>query len=421
MAARKAAFEILQKVFEDKAYSNIAVNAYFNRRPADDRDKALAVNIVYGVLTNLFYLDYQIKSYSNIPLKKISPSVLNILRISLYQIRFLSRVPDSAAVNEGVKLTKKVSYKSSGFVNAVLRASVRGGEKLPPKYNRLEYLSVLYSYPEWMIELWDRDLGCAECEKLLEAGNIIPPVTVRTNELKITPEKLAEMLGAEECEPRGALRLQKSGNIEQMPQFREGLFTVQDAAAQMAVLELDPQEGEEILDMCAAPGGKTTHISERMKDTGQVIAWDKYSQKIALIEENAARLGITNIRAFEYDATVPNSELSQKFDRVLLDAPCSGLGIIRKKPDIKWLRKKEDIAPILSEQKALLDAASMYVKKGGVLLYSTCTVNRAENEDMIDGFVSSHPEFAKCEEFINLYPHKNNTDGFFICKLRRNI
>ena len=412
-SAREAALKILQRVFEEKAYSNIAVNAYFKEHDMDLRDKALAANIVYGVLTNLTYLDYQIKSYSKVPIRKMTPAVLNILRLSLYQICFLDRIPQSAAVNEGVKLAKKNAFKSSGFVNAVLRAFLKNGEKLPPKTDRIQYLSVLYSYPEWIIKIF------GGCEELLAAGNKIPPVTVRVNSLKTTPDELAERLGTEKCGVFGALNLINGGNIEEMREFADGLFTVQDAAAQKAVLVLDPHEGERILDMCAAPGGKTTHIAELMKNTGEVIAWDKYRHKIALIESAANRRGITNIKAYEKNAAEPDEALSGAFDRVLLDAPCSGLGIIRKKPDIKWLRQKEDIPEIIKEQKALIDAAAGYVKKGGVLVYSTCTLNREENEDIVNGFLQTHTDFAKDGEFINLAPHTDNTDGFFISRLKR--
>ncbi|MBQ7718912.1 MAG: 16S rRNA (cytosine(967)-C(5))-methyltransferase RsmB [Clostridia bacterium] len=412
-SAREAALKILKKVIDEKAYSNIALNSYFKEHDMDSRDKALTANIVYGVLTNLTYLDYQINSYSKVPFRKISLAVLNILRISMYQIRFLDKIPDSAAVNEGVKLAKKAAFKSSGFVNAVLRAYMKGGEKLPPKDDEVRYLSVLYSYPEWIVELFDR------CEELLAAGNEIPPVTIRVNTLKITPEELAERLGAEKCGIYGALNLKKSGSIEDIKEFKDGLFTVQDMAAQKAAMVLEPQEGERILDMCAAPGGKTTHIAELMKNAGEIIAWDKYAHKIALIENMATRLGISNIKAYEKDATEPDEALYGTFDRVLLDAPCSGLGIIRKKPEIKWLRKEDDIPKIICEQKALLSVAANYVKKGGVLLYSTCTINRAENEDILDGFLTAHNDFAKDGEYINLAPHTDKTDGFFIGRLKK--
>ena len=417
-SARGVAFSVLLNVFENDSYSNIALDAALRESGLSLLDKAFATNIVYGVLTNLLFLDYQIKSYSKIPLKKLSESVKTILRISLYQMIFMDKVPESAAVNEGVNLAKKKAYKSSGFVNAVLRAFVRGGRVLPPDDDTVKYLSLMYSYPLWIVKKWLSYFGEDECEKLLEAGNTAPPLTVRVNTSRISKEELKEKLSAEDSAAECALNLTNRGSVSDMEEFKAGLFTVQDAAAQKAVLVLAVQKGDKVLDMCAAPGGKTTHIAEMTGETGEVHAWDIYPHKIKLIEDNAKRLSLSNINAYVHNGKEPKEELFGYFDKVLLDAPCSGLGIIRRKPDIKWARKEEDIEGIVKEQAALLKIAANYVKRGGSLLYSTCTVNREENEDMASRFLKNHTDFEKEAEIL-LLPHKDKTDGFYICLMKR--
>ena len=417
-SARETAYCVLLGIFENKSYSNIALDSALRDSDMSALDKAFATNIVYGVLTNLSFLDFQIAALSKLPMKKISIKVKTVLRLSLYQMIFMDKVPQSAAVNEGVKLAKKKAYKSAGFVNALLRSFAREGKKLPQKDDKIKYLSVLYSYPEWIVAMWLSYFGNEECEALLAAGNTEPPLTIRVNKTKITEEKLSEMLGAEKGVAEGSLNITKRGGIAEMESFKKGYFTVQDAAAQKATLTLAPEKGENVLDMCAAPGGKTTHIAELMDGVGKVTAWDKYPHKIKLIKDSAARLGLSNINAYVHDAKTPGKNLYNSFDKVLLDAPCSGLGIIRRKPDIKWLRQREDITEIVKEQKELLSSAANYVKPGGALLYSTCTINREENEDMVSFFLEGHKEFEKKKEIL-LCPHKDGTDGFFICLMKR--
>ena len=417
-SARETAYSVLLGIFENKSYSNIALDTALRESGMSALDKAFTTNIVYGVLTNLSFLDFQIEALSKLPIKKISIQVKTILRLSLYQMIFMDKVPQSAAVNEGVKVSKKKAYKSAGFVNALLRSFAREGQKLPPKDDKIKYLSILYSYPGWIVEMWLSYFGDKECEALLAAGNMAPPLTIRVNKTKISADKLSKMLCAEKGAVEGSLNIAKSGGIAGMESFKKGYFTVQDAAAQKASLILSPEKGESILDMCAAPGGKTTHIAELMGGVGKVTAWDKYPHKIKLIKSGAARLGLSNINAYVHDAKTPDKNLFNSFDKVLLDAPCSGLGIIRRKPDIKWLRQKEDIAEIVKEQTELLSSAANYVKPGGALLYSTCTVNREENEDMVSSFLKEHTEFEMKKEIL-LCPHKDGTDGFFICLMKR--
>lgn len=412
---RGKAYRILKKIFEDKAYSSHALDSQLRESELDSRDKAFVTNIVYGVLTNLKYLDYQIEAYSKNGIKKISQNVLNILRLSIYQIKFMDKVPDSAAVNEGVKLAKKVANRSAGFVNAILRSYLREGEKLPSQDNVIKYLSVKYSFQEYMVLMWLKRYGSEKCESLLSSLNATPVMTVRVNSKKATTEDFIKKCGGREGMCPGSVILPPMGDVLKIPGFAEGHFIVQDAAAQMAVLKMDIKEGDICLDMCAAPGGKTTHMAERAKE---VIAWDIYQHKIALIEENAKRLSLTNIKAYVHNGKEPDEKLFMKFDAVLLDAPCSGLGIIKKKPEIKWQRKEEDIKEIIKEQKNLIECAALYVKCGGTLLYSTCTINEEENEKVVDEFLENHPDFSKDGDYLNIFP-TDGADGFFIAKLKR--
>lgn len=418
---RGKALSILRKILQDKAYSNIAIDEVLKGSTMDKRDRAFVTAMVYGVLTNCSFLDYQISAYSKIPIKKLSYQVINVLRLSIYQIHFMDKVPESAAVNEGVALAKRVAFKSAGFVNAVLRTFIKEGVRLPSKEDKINYLATLYSYPEWIVRLWDKRFNNEQLELLLVAGNSTPPLTIRVNKTKISTQELKEMLNAEDGYCEGALNLVNRGSIAETKGFAEGYFIVQDAAAQIATLSLDLKLGERVLDMCAAPGGKTTHIADLIGPTGAVVAWDKYPHKIILIENSASRLGLSNISAYVHDGCDVDTNHINGFDKVLLDAPCSGLGIVRKKPDIKWTRCEKDIAALCKEQKALLDAGALYVRPGGLLVYSTCTISEDENENMVEDFLANHSDFSIDGEVISLLPHINNTDGFFICRFRRNV
>jgi len=416
--ARAVALSVLKKVFENGSYSVQAVDGKLRESDLDKRDKAFVTNMVYGVLTNLKYLDFQIASYSSVGIKKISQNVLDILRISIYQIKFMDKVPESAAVNEGVKLAKKVAFRSSGFVNGVLRTFLREGEKLPDAKDDLQYLSVKYSFPEYMVSMWLERFGREKCEKFLSALNEVPKVTVRVNLRKTSIEDFIEETGGREGICPCSVILPPMGSVSEIKGFSEGHFIVQDGAAQLTSLTLAPKEGDKVLDMCAAPGGKTTHLAELVGDGGEVIAWDIYEHKIALIEENAARLSLSNIKAYVHNGKDKEENLKEYFDAVLLDAPCSGLGIIKKKPEIKWQRKKEDIGEIIKEQKALIESAAHYIKRGGAMVYSTCTVNEDENEKIVLEFLANHPDFSLDGEFINVFPCEG-ADGFFIARIVR--
>ncbi len=416
--ARAVAFGILKNIFENKAYSSAAIDRHLKESGLDSRDRAFVTNIVYGTLTHLKYLDYQIAAYSKTGLKKLSLNVLIILRISVYQIKFMDKVPESAAVNEGVKLAKKQAYKSAGFVNAILRSYLREGEKLPPEKKVTEHLAVKYSFPEYMVSMWRGQFGEEKCESLLEALNQPPALSVRVNLTKTTVDDFIKNAGGKAGEVPSCVILPPMGAVSEIYGFEEGLFMVQDTAAQRVAYTMEPKKGHRVLDMCAAPGGKTTHIAEMVGEEGEVVAWDKYEHKIELINENAKRLGLENIKAYVHDGKDKDESLFEKFDAVLLDAPCSGLGIIKKKPEIKWERKKEDIAEIIKEQKELIDTAAFYVKAGGTLLYSTCTLNKEENEEVVEDFLEKHTDFSLCGDMANIFPSRGE-DGFFIAKLER--
>ncbi len=414
---RKLALAILNDITEKDAYADLAVKNALSASTLDRRDKALATNIAYGTIQNLRFVDYQIQNAASRALADLTPSVRNILRMSVYQLRFLERIPAHAVLDEAVKLTKKKAFSAAKFVNAVLRSIQRNGFTLPTE--KSQKMGVLYSYPDWIVNMWTKQYGEKECEALLQAGNAQPPLAVRVNPLKTNTKHIKTLCAAKDTGVQDSLYIEESVNIADTDMFRNGLISVQDIGAQLTSILLAPRKNQSVLDTCAAPGGKTTHLAELMGNTGSVLAWDIHPHKVNLILENAKRLGITNIHAETQDATVENPMYREKFDKVLVDAPCSGLGVIRKKPDIKWKRKEEDISVLCKTQAKILDVAKGYVKAGGELVYSTCTLSKQENEDMADAFLEKHTEFEKVGEYRTLFPHKDNTDGFFMAKFRR--
>ena len=415
--ARELALSILTDILQNDAYADLAVKKALAKSACNGRDKALATSIAYGTIQHIRFIDYQLMDASVRTIDTLSPKVLNILRLTVYQLRFLDRIPMSAAVNEAVKLTKKYAYSGASFVNGVLRRVLRTGWLLPEEEK--DRLAIQYSYPDWLVELWLSMFGHDECEKLLEAGNARPPLSVRVNQLKVFPEEVACLCKAHETAVEEGLHIDEPSNIADTDMFRSGWITVQDVGAQMASLKLAPKPGECVLDVCAAPGGKTTHMAELMDNRGKIVAWDMHAHKIKLIEENAKRLGISIIEAAMHDSRILDSAHCMQYDKVMVDAPCSGLGIIRKKPDIKWKRKPEDIDALCASQAQILDVSAQYVKKGGMLLYCTCTINSRENEEIVNAFLKNHTEFSLAEPYTQLLPHMDNTDGFFFAKLRR--
>lgn len=440
--AREIALKALYKIEKEDAYSNIALNQVLKEnKNIDERDVGLISELVYGTITWKLTLDEIIKKYSNIRLKKISIWILNILRMGIYQIIFLDKIPKSAAVNEGVNLAKRYGHKSSSnFVNAILRkVSANDYKELEEIKDDKERISKTTSMPMWIIEELLKQKDIKEVEEICKNSNLKPNTTIRINKLKTNKKDLKEKLEERKIEyEEGSLEdfliLKKVKNIENIDLFKEGFFTVQDEGAGLIVEVLDPKEKENILDACSSPGGKTTYIAEKMKNKGKIEAWDIHEHRVKLVQSTAKRLGINIIQAKTQDATKFNENLVESFDKILLDVPCLGLGVIKRKPDIKWKRKKEDIEEITKVQKAILNNCSKYLRKNGELVYSTCSILKEENEDIIEEFLRGNSQFAFCKEneknyeknvifggkgtYINIYPSKEN-DGFFICKLRK--
>lgn len=430
--AREAAVFALERFRREKAWTSAIIDGAITKYGLDPRSAALASNICIGVLQNLAYCDHCIDAFSSSP-SKIEPKVRDILRCSAYQLLFMDKIPANAAVNEGVSLCKKLGYsRAAGFCNAVLRKIADSAENPPeiPKEGTAKYLALKYSHPLWLAEYMIAAHGYDFAEGFFAANNAVSDITLQVNTIKTTASELcAELADAGySCRMHPWLPdcIVTSGNVSKMPGFNEGLFYVQDAAAKCAVLTAEIRPGMGVLDACAAPGGKSFAAAVTMKNQGEIISCDLNRKKIALIESGAKRLGLDIINAFARDARQP---IDGTFDVVIADVPCSGYGVIRKKPDIRYKDPDERLA-LPEIQSAILENLSAAVKVGGVLLYSTCTVFREENENVVTAFLSSHPEFT-AESFIlqngaeaadgmfTFWPHIHGTDGFFVCKLRR--
>lgn len=424
MTARELAINVLYKIEVGEAYSNTTLDKELEKSDLSSLDKGLASELVYGVMTWKLTLDEIIKRYSSIKLKKISPWIINILRIGIYQIAFLDKIPESAAVNESVNLAKRYGHEASArFVNAVLRKIEKNEmEKLldylgtKPMMDD-ELISILTSHPLWLVDELLEEYDKKFVTELLNANNITPEITIRVNTLRTTREELKKLLELKNIDCKLG-NLPDSILVKKMNSFEGQLYVVQDEAAQLACLKLDPKENECVLDACAAPGGKTTYLAQLMENKGKIDAWDIHENRVRLIRDASQKLGISIINERMRDASLYYTELAEKYDRVLLDVPCTGIGVIRKKPDIKWTRKPEDIDEIVNIQHRILDNCSRYLKTNGTLIYSTCTILKRENEEQVKRFLEEHKDFELVEE-IKLYPHVDNTDGFYIAKLIR--
>ena len=413
--ARKVAVLALQKIFVDGAYSNIAVNSYLKDTDLTPADKALATALIYGVLDRKITLDYVISSFVKTPIKKLSPYTLNVLRTALFQIMYMDKIPESAAVNEAVKLVKRSKEsRNAGFVNAVLRNALRA-EGLLPTGDSVTDLSVIYSCPESIIESFISDYGKETAVIILAEALKPAPLTVRVNTIKTDVDAfIAEIGDATEAKPFGAVILNKGIDINNNPLYKKGHFYVQDTASQTAVSVLAPKPNDRALDMCAAPGGKSFAMALLMENKGEIISCDIYDHKCELIKKSANRMGLDIIKPTVHDATLFNADFGE-FDCVLCDVPCSGLGIIRRKPDIKY-KDFSEFDGLIPIQAAILNNAKNYVKNGGRLLYSTCTLRKAENEDVINNFLAENDSF-KLEYSHTFMPHIDGTDGFYCALL----
>lgn len=433
---RRLAVKVLSSMERDGAYSNLLLRDALEGF-SDPRDKAFATELVYGVLQNKRYLDYAIDTFAKIKTKKMAYDVLNILRVAAYQILLLDRVPDSAAVNEGVKLAKRLAGDRSGaFVNGIARAlCLHKGEIVFPGGE--EGLATRYSFPEWMLPIYREACG-GDCEELLRHFNEPPKLCLRINRLRTSRERLLayfkERGVAASCSPLCDDALLCGGfSIAADRAYQEGLYSVQDVGAMLICRVLAPAEGATVIDACAGPGGKCAYLAELMKNRGEILALDIYEHKKKLIEKEASRLGLSIVRAKVQDAQ--ESKEAPCADYILADAPCSGLGIVGRKPEIKWNRKPEEIGAFAELQLAILESCAGRLKPGGAMVYSTCTLTRQENEEVCSAFLCRHPEL-ELEGFdpllpealrgmgggagmLTLLPHRTGTDGFFMAKFRK--
>lgn len=438
-SAREAALKTLGAFRKNGAWSDAFLNNFIKKEGLPPRDAALASRLCYGVLQNKIHCDYYISAFSSVKLSKIEPLILDILELSVYQLLFLDKIPASAAVDEAVKMAKKHSNpRAAGFVNALLRRLSANSNNLPPVSGDTlnERLSIKYSHPPALVSRLSEFLGGDSLEGLLAANNEITPITAQVNTLRTDSEKVLSALSAEGADAKphpwlaDCIQISGGGSPEGSGVFSGGLITIQDAAARLAVTAAAPREGQRVLDACSAPGGKSFMAAILMQNKGEILAADINEKKLARIESGAERLGIDIIKTARMDATDRNDDFAGRFDLVIADVPCSGLGIIRKKPEIRY-KSMEEIAGLPKIQLKILENLSYYVKKGGTLLYSTCTIIPEENEGVVSAFLAASGEFLP-EGFelpvpvgrqesgmLTLYPHIHGTDGFFICKMRR--
>jgi len=411
-------------------------------------DKAFVREIVYGVLRWRGRLDWIIASYSRIKPSRMERAILTILRMGAYQILFMDRVPAAAAVDESVKLAKGMRKKeAAAFVNGILRGIAEERKEITYpdlQTNPSEYIAALHSHPLWMVRRWVDQIGREETIALCETNNQFPPLTVRVNTLKESREQIIQQLHDEGIEasptpfsPIG-LCIKNPPSLASWGLLQQGWLQVQDEAAQLVSLVLAPKPGERLLDLCAAPGGKTTHLAQLMEDQGEIIAVDVSHTKLQLVQENCRRLGISMVRTKALDATKPLPFPAGSFDGCLVDAPCAGLGTLRRHPEGKWRIKEADILRLQVMQNQILRQAAPLIKKeGGILVYSTCTLTQEENEGVISAFLTEHKEFhledatsllpAGCEGLVDIegylrtFPHRHNTDGFFAARMSRSV
>lgn len=434
--ARDVALAVLLRMERDDSYSNLLLDAELTKAALSRRDSALTTVLVYGVVARRITLDYWLELVSKRPVRKMQPPLRNLLRLGAYQLAFMDKIPARAAVNETVQLAKKHHLgHASGFVNGVLRALARQAEHLPyPEGDALRALEVRYSCPQELIKLWQQAYGQAHTLEILEQINTVPPLAVRVNTLRTTVDalraELAEAGIAAEPSSRvpDALLLSHGSDLRENPAFSGGRFFVQDLASQLACAALDPQPGETVADLCAAPGGKSFTLALQMRGEGTVYAFDRYPQRVRLIEDGAKRLGLDGVvQAAVREAGAPEGDTPLKTaDRVLCDVPCSGLGVIRRKPEIRY-KKPETFDGLPDLQYHILCDGAAHVRPGGTVVYSTCALHPAENEAVVRRFLKGHPAFVPVpfigapQGSITLFPQADGTDGFFIAKLLRQI
>jgi 16S rRNA (cytosine967-C5)-methyltransferase len=440
--SRELALHILYQVNEEGAYANLALDkALFPCTWLDPRDRGFITEIVYGSVKNRGKLDYVLNQFASTKVNKMDKWTRNLLRLSLYQILFLDKVPDSAAVNEAVKLAKHYGHVDK-FVNAVLRNILRGmdGIQWPDKAkDPVQYLMVQYSFPQWMVERFIRQYGLEDAERLCDWYNQPAAMWIRTNTLKTTRAELKQILEKEGLTvsesrhtPEG-LKIENAVNLHKLKSFQQGLFTVQDESSMLVALAAEPAPGQRVLDVCSAPGGKTTHMAQLMKNKGTIYACDIHKHRLDLIAENCKRLGISNVELVQQDGTKLTKRWQEPFDVVLCDVPCSGLGVLGRRADARWAKESEDIAGLCKIEKKILEEAAQLVVPGGTLIYSTCTIAPEENQEMVESFIREHPEYELDETltdcwldvdkeetgYVQFLPFIDDMDGFFIARMMR--
>ncbi|MGE6631352.1 16S rRNA (cytosine(967)-C(5))-methyltransferase RsmB [Bacillus sp. NPDC077027] len=439
---REVALDALIKLDQNQAYSNLLLQSVMKEKELNDPDKGLLTELVYGTLQNRLALDYMLKPFVKKP-QKVAPWVMQLLRMSLYQMVYLEKIPDRAILHEAVEITKRRGHKGiSSFVNGVLRSIQREGvPSFEAIQDPIERLSIETSHPLWLVKEWASAYGAQAAEQICRIHLIPPKQTLRVNRMKSDLDTMQkELMQAEiEVEPGDvsddALKLVK-GSIVSTPFFQKGFVTIQDESSMLVARALAPEPGETVLDACAAPGGKSTHIAELMNDEGRIVSLDLHQHKVKLIEQAAKRLGLTQIDAKALDARKLQQTFSEAtFDRILVDAPCTGFGVIRRKPDMKYTKTPEDSQRLAEIQRAILDEVAPLLKEGGTLVYSTCTMEPLENQQVIHAFLQEHQEFEpdlslnerlpeKVSPFVQqgsvqILPHYFGTDGFFICSMRK--
>jgi 16S rRNA (cytosine967-C5)-methyltransferase len=449
LTPRSAALQVLLEVEQNHAFSNLELKSTLAKENFERRDAALATELVYGTLSRLNTLDWFAAQLLDKPIHRLETWVRSLLRMSLYQLHYLDRIPARAVVHEAVEEAKLRGHKGTvALINGVLREYLRKKEKLeiPNQWPKFKKIAITHSHPEWLVKRWLRVYGERETIQMCAQNNHPPKLSIRVNRLKSTLEDLLTWVQQESNDVEisrsqvssDGLLVSHLGNIALTEAFQKGFCTVQDESSMLVCHAVAPESGTRILDTCAAPGGKTTHIAERMGNRGKILALDIHPHKLKLIQENAARLGISVIETKTADATaLPVNLAEEPFDRVLVDAPCSGFGVIRRKPDLKWQKKEDDIFSIAKTQLHILEEASKWVAPAGKLIYSTCTVDPEENHKLVYQFLAGHPEFIldtsfaedmpdsikpyvhKSGGYVQILPHYFGSDGFFISRLVR--
>ncbi|MCA1030020.1 16S rRNA (cytosine(967)-C(5))-methyltransferase RsmB [Bacillus timonensis] len=441
---RETALDILLAIEKNQAYSNLLLNKMIQKNKVNGKDVGLLTEIVYGTIQRRETLNYFLTPFLNAK-KKTDQWVLILLRLSLYQMTYLDRVPDRAIIHEAVEIAKKRGHKGiSSLVNGVLRNIQRQGL---PSLNELtdpnERLAIETSHPLWMVNRWVDQIGYEETKKMCETNNVPPMQTARVNLNKISVDELLHNLKEEGIQAKNGELAPNSiviekGNVAFTNSFRTGLLTIQDESSMLVAHALGVNEGDRVLDSCAAPGGKTTHIAELLRNSGQVVSLDLHEHKIKLINDQLERLELSNVETMALDSRkVVDFFEKESFDKILVDAPCSGLGVIRRKPDVKYSKTEEDITRLATIQLSILNAVVPLLKKGGTLVYSTCTIDQQENTDVTKSFLQQNRDFSYDNTLasrmpqpiseivkngqIQLFPHLFNTDGFYIASFRKQV